>query len=301
MSGPLAVARQAEAAATWGDYLALTKPRVTAMMLYTTAIGYWVGWPAASDGPDLGRLLRTLAGTALVGGGTLALNMYLERDLDARMSRTMRRPIPDGRVTPLEALAFGGGLTAAGLLYLMLAVNATSALVTALTVVTYLFVYTPMKRRSALCTVAGAFPGALPPLTGWTAAGGALDASAAVLFGILFFWQLPHALAIAQLYRDDYRRAGIKLLPTEDPHGGSTGRQAVAQAFALLSVGLLPTLIGMAGWIYFLVALVMGGWILLRAVRLAASDAPLQARRLLVATYVYVPVVFTAMALSKWA
>jgi protoheme IX farnesyltransferase len=301
VSGRLAVAKPAETVASWGDYLALTKPRVTAMMLYTTAIGYWLGWPAAAGSPDLARLLRTLIGTALVGGGTLALNMYLERDLDARMSRTRRRPIPEGRVTPIEALAFGGALAAAGLLYLMLAVNAISALVTALTVVTYLFVYTPMKRRSALCTVAGAFPGALPPLTGWTAAGGALDASAAVLFGILFFWQLPHALAIAQLYRDDYQRAGIKLLPTEDPHGGSTGRQALAQAFALLSVGLLPTLIGLAGWLYFLAALAMGGYVLIHAARLARDGTPLQARRLLVATYLYVPVIFTAMALGKGA
>ncbi len=304
MSPREAVARHWDALASLADYVALTKPRVTAMMLYTTAVGYWLGWPEGQSGmasPDPGGLIRTLLGTSLVGGGTLALNMYLERDLDARMSRTRRRPVPDGRIAPTEALAFGGALTAAGLLYLMLAVNAVCAMVTALTVVTYLFVYTPMKRHSALCTVAGAFPGALPPLTGWTAAGGALDVQAAVIFGILFFWQLPHALAIAHLYREDYQRAGIKLLPTEDPHGGSTGRQAVVQAVALLSVGLLPALTGLAGPIYFSVALLMGSWILVRSARLAVTSSQLDARRLLMATYLYVPIVFTTMALSRAA
>jgi protoheme IX farnesyltransferase len=286
LSSPLAVL----------DFLALAKPRVVLLILVTT----FAGFAMASVGPlDFALLARTLIGTALVAGGTLALNQYMERDVDAHMRRTHKRPLPGGRMPPVEALAFGSALTCAGLLYLTFGVNPVSGMVTALTVLSYLFVYTPLKTRTALCTVAGAFPGALPPITGWTAAGGQLDIGAAVLFGILFFWQLPHSLAIAHLYREDYDRAGVRLLPTVDPAGGSTGRHTVVNCMALLSVGLLPTLVGMAGWAYFFCALALGCWMLRFGISLALSGDAACARRLLLATYLYIPVVLLVMVADK--
>ena len=215
------------------------------------------------------------------------------------MERTRRRPLPDGRLQPIEALAFGAALTTAGLLYLVLAVNTLCAAVTAATVLSYLFAYTPMKRLSALCTVVGAVPGALPPVTGWAAATGHLGVGAAILFGIMFFWQLPHSLAIAWIYRDDYERAGTRLLPTVEPDGKSTIRQIVVNAMALLAVGLLPTLVGLAGWAYFLVAFAMGAWMLGDALRAARAGSSKGARRLLHTTFFYVPIVLVVMALDR--
>ncbi len=279
------------------DRLALLKPRVVVMILLTAAVGFTMASPAS--GIDLPLLGRMVLGTALVASGTLALNQYLERGADARMRRTARRPLPEGRLQPIEALALGAVLAGTGLLWLTAAVDPVSAAVAALTVITYLFVYTPMKTRSALCTVAGAFPGALPPLMGWTAAGGRLAIGGLLLFGILFFWQLPHSLAIAHLYRDDYTRAGIKLLPTVDPGGGSTGRHAMVNALALLSVSLLPALVGMAGAAYFASALVAGCWLGWRAVALARTNDPRDARRLLLASYLYLPAVLLVMAADR--
>ena len=271
------------------------------MILLATAAGFVLGSPGPVLAIDWLLLARTLFGTGLVAGGTLALNQYLEREVDARMRRTLRRPLPSGRLQQIEALAFGGALAATGLVYLMLAVNPLSGSITALTVIGYLFLYTPMKQRTALCTVVGAFPGALPPVAGWTAAGGDLSGQAMVLFGILFFWQLPHSLAIAHLYREDYDRAGVKLLPTVDKGGGSTGRQTVLNCLALLAVGLLPTRLGLTGAISFIVALLAGGWLLWEGVALAIRDTRVRARRLLIASYAYVPAVLVTMALDKVA
>ena len=234
-----------------------------------------------------------------MAGGTLALNQYMERGIDALMKRTAKRPLPDGRMKPEEALAFGGALTSAGLVYLTLAVNPISGMVTALTVITYLFMYTPLKTRTALCTVVGALPGALPPLTGWTAAGAELGVGAGILFAILFLWQLPHSLAIAHLYREDYNRAGVRLLPTVDWGGGSTGRHAVLNSLALLAVGLLPLFTGMAGWLYALAALSLGGLVLWQGVALAFSATSQRARRLLIATYLYIPIVLLTMLVDR--
>lgn len=281
------------------DYLALIKPRVVAMILLVTVAGFILGSPGSIRSLDWLLLARTLFGTALVAGGTLALNMYLERDIDARMRRTLKRPLPSGRMQPMEALAFGCALTGAGLLYLMLAVGPVSSLITSLTVISYLFMYTPMKRHTALCTVVGAFPGALPPITGWVAAGGVLGVRAAVVFGILFFWQLPHSLAIAHLYREDYDRAGVKLLPTVDRAGGSTGRQTVLNCLALMAVAMLPTVLGMTGWISFVVGVAAGGWLLWEGMALAFYDTTTQARRLLMASYAYIPAVLITMAIDK--
>ena len=278
------------------DFLALTRPRVVLMVLVTTLVGFYL---ASSSVPDYVRLLQTLIGMALAAGGTLALNQYLERDVDARMERTRLRPLPDGRLQPPEALAFGAAITGAGVLYLALGVNVLSGLVTAISVGSYLFLYTPLKRKTSLCSVVGAIPGALPPVIGWGAARGALPLEAWVLFAILFLWQIPHSLAIARLYRDDYARAGIRLLPVVEPDGGSTGRQIVSNCLALLAVGLLPTLIGLAGSIYFFAALALGIAFLGCGIGLAISRSEAAARRLLFASLVYLPAQLLLMALDK--
>jgi len=279
------------------DFLALCKPRVVAMVLVTTAVGYYLGGTAAPI--DYARFLSTLVGTALAAGGTLALNQYMERERDALMQRTRDRPLPDGRIVPIDALLFGTVLTAAGLAYLALAVDTLPALVTALTTATYLFAYTPLKPRTSLCSVVGAIPGALPPLTGWAAARGSLGIEAGVLFAIMFLWQIPHSLAIASLYRDDYARAGIRLLPVIEPDGSSTGRHVLSNSFALLMVALMPTMIGLAGSTYFVVALALGLLLVLASARLARSASPADARRLLLATLVYLPLLLVAMAADK--
>jgi protoheme IX farnesyltransferase len=229
----------------------------------------------------------------------LALNQYVERDLDACMERTRRRPLPDGRIEPTEALAFGTLTATAGLLYLTVSVNALSAFVTAVVVVSYLFVYTPLKQRSSLCSIAGAIPGALPPVIGVAAATGRLGIEAWVLFAILFLWQIPHSLAIAQLYRDDYARAGMQLLPVVEPDGGSTGRQVVLHCLALLAVGLTPTLVGLSGGVYFVAALILGLAFLGCAVALAVGQRAADARRLLLASLLYLPTLLLFMALDR--
>jgi protoheme IX farnesyltransferase len=277
------------------DFLELTKPRVVAMVLVTT----WVGFHLASAAVDLFLLLRTLLGTALACAGTLALNQYLERDLDARMERTRSRPLPRGQMLPLEALVFGSLLTATGLLILSLTVNPLSGLVTAATVVSYLFLYTPMKRRTPLCSLVGAVPGALPPVTGWAAAAGSVDAGALSLFAILFLWQLPHSLAIARLYAVDYERAGFRLLPIVDRGGFSTERQIVANSVALLAAGLAPTLLGLTGPVYFIAALLLGTAFLGFGIASAVSHSPAASRRVLLASLIHLPVLLALMALDK--
>lgn len=278
------------------DFLELTKPRVLVMVLATTLVGFYLG----SQGvPDYLCLLHTLIGTALAGGGTLALNQLIEREADAKMHRTRLRPLPDGRLQPIDAFVFGTSITAGGLIYLTLTVNPLSALVTAAIVVSYLFAYTPLKQKTSLCTVVGAIPGALPPVIGWVAARETLDIAAWVLFSIMFLWQMPHSLAIGWLYRDDYARAGFRLLPVVDPTGKSTGRQIVSNCLALLAVGLLPTLIGFAGAIYFFSALVLGSIFLWYGVSLALSGSPAAARRLLFASLLYLPLLLGVMALDK--
>ena len=279
-----------------GDYVALTKPRVIAMVLVTTLVGYYLGSPGA---PDVFPLLHTLLGTALAAGGTLALNQYLERDLDARMDRTRHRPLPDGRLAAVEALAVGATLLVAGLGWLWLAVGVLPAAVTAGIAVVYLGAYTPLKRVTSLCSIVGAIPGALPPVAGWAAARGSLGIESWVLFAIMFLWQIPHSLAIGRMYRDDYARAGIRVLPVVDPDGWSTGTHVVSNCLALLPVALMPTLIGLAGAVYFLVALVLGLGFLWSAVGLARSRSAADARRLLFASLVYLPILLGVLALDK--
>jgi protoheme IX farnesyltransferase len=278
------------------DLVSLTKPRVVLMVLVTTLVGYYVGLTGA---PDWVRLLHLAVGTVLAAGGTLALNQYWERDVDARMERTRARPLPDGRLMPLEALAFGGAITALGIAYLAAFVGTAAAMVTLATFGLYLFAYTPLKLRSALCTIVGAVPGALPPVTGWVAARDDVGAGAWILFGILFLWQLPHTLAIGRLYRDDYARAGVRLLPVIDPEGTSTERQIVTGCLALLGVSLLPTLIGLAGGVYFGGALALGlGFVALGA-RQALAPSVGGARRVLFGSLLYLPALLALLALDK--
>ena len=292
---PLAAARIA-GARRFLAYVDLAKPRVVVMIVLTTLVGFYLGSQGATD---YWLLFHTLASTALAAAGTLALNQYLERDLDAVMLRTRSRPLPAGTLAPRDALAFGNLVAAAGIVYQSLAVGALPALVTAVITASYLFLYTPMKRWTPFCSVVGAVPGALPPMTGWAAAAGDLGIGAWVLFAILFLWQLPHSLAIARMYRDDYARAGIRLLPVIDPEGGSTGRQIVINSLALLSVALLPTVVGLSGLFYFYAALALGLALLGYSVQLARTRALADARRLLFASLVYLPTLLAIMAADK--
>src|SRR5688572_19242904 len=249
------------------DFVALTKPRLNLLVLVTTLAGLYLASPA---GVEVGLLVNTLVGTALVAGGAAALNQVWERRTDALMRRTSMRPLPRGRLGTGEGAWFGVLLSAIGLAHLGLAVNATAAVVAGSTLIRYVLVYTPLKLRTPLATVVGAIPGALPPVIGWSAATGRISLEALVLFGIVFFWQMPHFLAIAWLYRDDYANAAIPLLPVLEPDGRRTGQQALVYSAALWPVSLLPAAVGLAGVPYMMVATVLGllfVWLALRFAR----------------------------------
>jgi protoheme IX farnesyltransferase len=278
------------------DYVALCKPRVVALVLVTTTVGYYLGSAGDQSGATL---LHALIGTALAAGGTMALNQYMERDLDRRMHRTRLRPLPDGRLSPVEALVLGLALLGAGLAWLFATVNAPAATVTAVIAASYLLLYTPLKPVSSLCSLVGAVPGALPPVAGWAAARGEISPEAWVLFAIMYLWQIPHTLAIGRMYRDDYARAGIRVLPVIDGDGRSTGFHALLNCLALLPVALVPTLVGMAGTLYFVTALLLGLCFLWSAIGLARTRSLGDARRLLLVSLVYLPVVLGTMALDR--
>ncbi len=279
------------------DLIELSKPRLVVMILITTAAGFYLG----AQTFDWLRCLHTLIGAGLTAAGVLGLNQYLERDADALMERTQGRPIPDGRMGPLTALLIGAAFTGSGMLYLTFIVNVLSGFVISLIVVSYLFLYTPLKRKTSLCTLIGAVPGALPPVVGWVAARGSLTGEAWVLFTILFLWQLPHSLAIAYIYREDYARAGFRLLPVIHPDGASTRRQIVVNCVALFGIGLLPTWYNIAGSVYFFTALAAGGIFLAFGIYLARTRSVKAARYVLYASLLYLPVVFITMALDKVA
>jgi protoheme IX farnesyltransferase len=277
-------------------YLALTKPRVLTMILAATLTGFYLG---SVGRLDLRLALSLIIGTAMAAGGTLALNQYLERDLDARMERTRTRPLPAGNLYPSEALWFGAALIVAGFAYLYFAVGVVATAVTAAITLSYLVAYTPLKRVSSLCTVVGAVPGALPPVAGWAAARGTLDPPAWVLFAIIYLWQLPHTLAIAQLYRADFQRAGIHLLATDDPDGGATARQMIINTLALMAVALLPALLHFAGLTYFVVAIALGLLMLGSTIQFASKPGAAAARRVLMASLIYLPLLLLVMVLDK--
>jgi protoheme IX farnesyltransferase len=276
------------------DFLELTKPRITALVLVTAAVGYAVGVDVFSSG----AFLLFMAGTALLCSGASALNQYLEREADARMVRTSRRPIPAGRLRPEEALAFGLSLSAVGLVVLA-AVNGLTLALGALSLLLYVLAYTPLKRVTSLCTVVGAIPGALPPLMGWAAARGSIGAAGLGLFSILFLWQLPHFLAIGWLYREDYARGGFPMLAVTDIDGASTGRQSLLYATALLPVTLLSGMLAGAGKGYLWGALILGAGFLACAGFFAWKRSIPAARRLFLASVLYLPVLLGLMVFDR--
>ena len=278
------------------DYAALAKPRLNVLVVASSLAGYAM---AGGDTTHAGALLGTIVGTGLVAGGASAFNQVIERQADAQMRRTRTRPLPDGRLAPTEALVFATVLSLAGLAILALGVNTLSAVVALATLASYAVVYTPLKRLTSFSTVIGAIPGALPPVIGWTAATGSLSQGAWVLFGIVFLWQLPHFLAIAWMYRDDYARAGFPMLPVIEPDGRSTARQAVLYTVALLPLALAPTLVGMSGSIYFAGALTLTLLFLMMAIRFAATRAVRDARRLFFSSIIYLPLLWVLMIANR--
>lgn len=288
-------AELAEAPSRAADFAELTKPRITSLVLVTAAVGYAVGGVGEFSAA---RFLIFMAGTALLCAGASALNQFYERDTDARMVRTSRRPLPAGRMRPEEALAFGLGLSGAGLA-LLIFINPLTLLLGALSLASYVLAYTPLKRVTSLSTVVGAVPGALPPLMGWAAARGSLGAAGWGLFAILFLWQLPHFLAIGWLYRDDYARGGFPMLAVTDRDGSSTGRQAVLYATALLPVTLAAGLLAAAGKGYLWGALVLGVAFLGCALLFAWRRSTAAARRLFFASVLYLPLVLGLMVFDR--
>ncbi|HEV8264092.1 MAG TPA: heme o synthase [Gemmatimonadales bacterium] len=280
-------------------FLELTKPRITQLVVLTAAAGFYLGTRGTGGVVDVALLAHTLLGTALVAAGTNAWNQIRERDVDARMVRTRRRPLPSGRLSPRAAAWFASTITVGGVAYLAVTVNALTAALAALTFASYVFVYTPLKRTTSLNTLIGAVPGALPIVGGWTAAGGRLDTAAGALFWILFLWQLPHFLALAWLYRDDYQAAGLRMLGTDDPRGRQTGRLVLLYALALLPVSLLPTLLGVTGATYFYGALALGLLYAAAGATLLVTATPARAWRLFFVSILYLPALLTLMVFDK--
>src|SRR5262245_35770751 len=278
------------------DYLALTKPRLNLLVVASSAAGYYLG---ARHGIERLPMAIAVSGTALVAGGAAVLNQVYERDTDALMRRTRLRPLPDGRVSPADARAFGYALSAIGLLLLAARANLLAATLALATIVVYLSIYTPLKRRSSISTLVGAVPGALPPLIGWTASHGTVSAGGPALFAIVFLWQIPHFMAIAWLYRDDYGKAGFPMLPVIEPEGTRAARQAVVYSAALLPVTLVPTLVGVSGMVYAAIAFVLGLVLLALAVRFAKTRSEPSARALFFGTIVYLPLLWIAMIVNR--
>jgi heme o synthase len=288
---PVALARPRLA-----DYAALVRPRMLVLVLFTVATGAAL---AAGGMPHWGVLLHTVFGTALVAAGASALNQLLERDTDALMRRTENRPLPAGRLLPAEVLAFGAGTGVLGVAYLALSLpQPTAAVLAALTFASYVGLYTPLKRVTTVHTLVGAVPGALPPLIGWAAVRGRLDAEALALFGLLFLWQVPHFLAIAWIYREDYARAGLKMLPVVDESGTLSGRQMVSYCLALIPVSLVPVLFGRGGPVYLVGAALLGLCFLGCAVGFARGASTPRAWRVMRASLIYLPAVLALMLLG---
>ncbi len=274
------------------DYVALTKPRLNFLVLVTTLAAYSLGSRPEST---VMELLHTLLGTFLVAGGASALNQVWERDTDRLMGRTRFRPLPDLRLKPRDAIVFGVALTLVGALELGLFVNPLTSLVAMLTSASYVLFYTPLKIRTSLSTIAGALPGALPAVIGWAAATNTLSIEAWILFAIVFMWQMPHFLAIAWMYRDEYARAGIQLLPVIEPDGRSTGRQAVIYTAALVPVSLLPTVVGLASAYYMAGALTLGAILLVLALEFSSTRSLDAARRLFFGSILYLPILWALL------
>jgi protoheme IX farnesyltransferase len=286
LSQAIAIETRTGFSGVFRDYMELSKARIVFMILITTGAGYllagsftWLGF------------LNTLFGTALVAGGTNALNQYWERDLDSRMARTRKRPLPAGRIGDRAALGYSIGISVVGIVYLGVLVNPLASLLTLTTLLSYVFIYTPMKTRSTWCTLIGALPGAMPPLIGWAGATGTLSVSAWLMFGLMFMWQMPHFLAIAWIYRDDYARAGFEMVSVGDAEGVRTSRQAVMYSVALLAVSVVPWFLGLANLAYFAGALLSGGALLWLSGEFAKSRTMAAAKKLFMMSNVYLLVI----------
>jgi protoheme IX farnesyltransferase len=280
----------------FSDYVALTKPRLNVLVVATSAAGYYLG---ATSAVSASAFAATVAGTALVAGGAAALNQVYERDTDALMVRTRMRPLPSGRIAPADARVFGVVISLAGLLLLTTFSTWLASLLALATLLIYLFIYTPLKRVSPAATIVGAIPGALPPLIGWVASHGSIALGGLSLFLIVFFWQIPHFMAIAWMYRGDYAAAGFPMLPVIDPDGRRAGRQAVGYAAALLPASVIPTVADLSGIVYGGVAVVLGAVLLALSVRFAGARTTATARHLFFASLVYLPLIWIVMIADK--
>ena len=281
------------------DYWALTKPEINFLIAFTTAAGFWMGAPATLSHFPWASLFHTLLGTVLVSSGAAILNQLIESRFDSQMRRTARRPLASGRIQPFSALWFGTSLSVLGATYLALETTPLASLLSILTLLGYLFVYTPLKRKTPLCTLVGAVPGAAPPLIGWAAAGGHLTADAWLLFAIVFLWQFPHFMSIAWMYREDYARAGYLVLPASEFKDRFVAWQTLLPALGLLVVAIIPALGGQSGMVYFAGALVLGGVFFYYSARFALQRSIACARQLLFASILYLPVLFALLALDK--
>ncbi len=287
------------------DYIELTKPRITWLILMSTGIGYFFGLPGAPNwwvflkAIPLLALLHTIFGTGLIASGTATLNQWYEREADARMRRTAHRPLPAGKMPARNALAFGIALSVAGFLELWLGVNLLSASIGAFTLVSYLFLYTPLKQRTWWSTTIGAIPGAMPPMIGYAAAAGAITRESWVLFSILFLWQFPHFYSIAWMYKEDYARAGIRMLPVVEPDCRSTARQIILYGFVLIPVSLIPGILGMSGRVYLIGACALGVWFLYSGVRVALERSVRRARGVLLTSVLYLPLIYGLMLIDR--
>lgn len=278
------------------DYINLTKPGITRLILITTGVGFYM---AQRGGVDFTMLAHTLIGTALASSGTNALNQYAERDIDRLMRRTASRPLPAGRVTPRQAFWFAWTTALLGMAYLGLIVGWIPAALVLASLISYVYIYTPLKRRTSLATIVGAVPGALPILAGWAAGGGSLGLAGWTLFAIMFLWQLPHFLALAWIYREDYRRGGLVMLSVDDLDGRRTGRQIFNYALALVPVSLMPSVLGMTGGVYFVGAFVLGAAFLAAGAAVSLNRTERRARRLFFASVLYLPALLVLMVFDK--
>lgn len=276
-------------------YLELTKPRIAFMLVLTAAAGFYMG---TSGSFNWALFLNAMLGITLLAFGVATLNQYVERETDALMQRTAKRPLPSGRLSDIEALLFGGLLCIAAELYLGFLVNGLTALLGIVVIVGYVLVYTPLKRKTSASTAIGAIPGAMPPLMGWTAASGEITLGALALFVILFLWQFPHFLAIAWMYKEEYAKAGILMLPVVEPEGKITARQIVIFTVMLLPISLAPYFLGLSGIIYLTGAIALGFWFLYESIKAARAKSVTQARKLMLASVLYLPVIFGLMVLK---
>jgi protoheme IX farnesyltransferase len=290
------VAPQALRSRVVSDFAELVKARLTSLVLLTTAVGFYLG----ADAPvDYLALFHVVFGTAAAAAGAAALNQWWERKLDALMQRTKARPVPAGRMPPMEAVVIGGGLSIFGVIYLAIACNALSAVLAAITIAIYIFAYTPLKRASTANTLVGAIPGAIPPMIGWAAARGTIEAGAWSLFAILLLWQLPHFFAIAWMYREDYSRAGFRMISSDDHSGERSASQSVFFCILLLVLAGLPAFVGIVTFAYLAVELVLGGLFVAVAMRFLKTRTARTARLLFITSIVYLPLLLVALVLTK--